>query len=240
MTATPSKPALYELERKIAGFDFFPWLVMQKAHGADSVVFDVSGRINMKWPTEIAMQRFESILKPGVALAGMSWSMGRHGSQYGPYHQSDLIRLCASGMVLPRLRSVLPHGKERFTVTLRKTERAPGRNSNEAAWRTFAEEIGALVIPDYADKPMHLHERMALYAGAEMNFFVGNGPGVLCVLSEAPWMQFCVHKSSPEKMGIPFGGRYPFCLPQHHMVWESDTLENIRKHFALWQSGGNK
>lgn len=228
--------ALYELRRKIAGFDFFPWLVMQAQAGASEIVFDTSRPNTGKWPLETVMRRFESILRPGPALLGLPYSMGTEGSQLAPYHQSDLVRLSYAGVRFPRLKSVLPAGTERYTVTLRRTQRAEGRNSREADWMCFAREIGARVIPDYDDVPIHLHERMALYAGAEMNFFVTNGPVMLAFLSEYPAMGFDVQNSPMTKFGVPFGQPYPFLLPQHRQIYEPDELPVIRKHFELWMS----
>lgn len=227
---------LYRLASKIAGFDFYPWLVMQRAAGATEVVFDTRNPSVGKWPRETVMRRFESILLPGPALLGMSHSIGTEGREdLAPYHQRDLVRLVNSGLKVPRLRSVLPARLEyRYTVTLRRTQRSPGRNSREDVWRDFAAEIGALVIPDYEDRPIDLHDRMAIYAGAEMNFFVTNGPVMLCFLSEYPAMGFCVNESPMTGFGVPMGERYPFLLPQHHQIYETDTLENIRRNFQEW------
>lgn len=224
--------ALYQLSKKIAGFDFFPWLVMQKAHGATEVVFDPRSAKTDKFPADQVGRRYESILKPGPALAGLPSSEGREGVDNGLYHQMTLIGLVAKGMKVPRLKSVLPPGKEKYTVTLRNMQRYSNRNSREADWRTFAAEIGARVIQDYEVEPIHLHERMALYAGAEMNFFVTNGPVMICFLSEYPAMGFDVQNSPPK--GVPHGGRYNFMLPQHQQIWEPDTLPVIRKHFEAW------
>ncbi len=118
---------------------------------------------------------------------------------------------------------------------MRNTQRSPTRNSDEKTWREFAAEIGARVIPDYEDEPIHLHERMALYAGAEMNFFDTNGPIILCFMSEAPAMGFDVHQSPPTKSGVPYGERYPFCLDQHFQIYEPPTAEVIRRHFYEWR-----
>jgi len=228
--------ALYQLSKKIAGFDFFPWLVMQHAHGATEIVFDTTNPNILKWSREKVMRRFESILWPGPALAGLPCSLGTQGKQLAPYHQGDLIRLVRKGMKINRLRSVLVPGKERYTVTLRKTERVPDRNSREADWREFAAEIGARVIPDYEDEPISLHERMALYAGAEMNFFVTNGPALLCFLSEYPAMSFDLQKSPMSGYGVPFGEGYPFLLPdRHRQIYEPDELPVIRRHFRAWR-----
>jgi hypothetical protein len=229
--------ALYSLSNKIAGFDFFPWLVMQAQAGASEIVFDKSNPSTGKWPIDTVRRRFESILWPGPALLGLPCSIGTVGAQLAPYHQADLVRLSYAGVKFPRLRSVLPAGTERYTVTLRRTQRAAGRNSREADWMVFAREIGARVIPDYDDEPIHLHERMALYAGADMNFFVTNGPVMLCFLSEYPAMGFDVQNSPMVGFGVPLGEPYPFLLPQHRQIYEPDELAVIRKHFELWKEG---
>ena len=229
--------ALYSLSNKIAGFDFFPWLVMQAQGGATEVVFDISKPNTGKWPLEKVMRRFESILWPGPALLGMKASLGKEGKQFGPYHQADLVRLSYAGVKFPRLKSPLPPGKERYTVTMRRTQRIPERNSNEKVWRDFAREIGALVIEDYEVQPIHLHERMSLYAGAEMNFFVTNGPVMLCFLSEYPAMGFDLQKSPMSNCGVPFGESYPFLMADRHFqIYEPDTAESIRKNFSVWKS----
>jgi hypothetical protein len=235
-----AKVALYSLTNRIAGFDFFPWLVMQKHGGADEVAFDISQPRSDKWPLDLTMKRFESICWPGPALLGMPAKKGDRGRQFGGYHQRELVALCKTiGPNIPRLKSVLPPGKEKYTVTLRNTQRTPIRNSNVEDWKTFAAEIGARVIPDYDDVPIHLHERMALYAGAEMNFFVTNGPVMSCFLSEYPAMGFDVQKSPMKGFGVPFGESYPWLLKDRHFqVYEPDTLENMRKHFAAWKRTG--
>lgn len=228
--------ALYDLSNKIAGFDFYPWLVMQAQAGATEIVFNKRNPNTKKWPIEIIRRRFDSILWPGPALLGLQASIGTDGEHPAPYHMRDLVRLSRDGVQFPRLRSILPPGKERYTVTLRNTQRSETRNSNEAAWRTFAQEIGAHIIEDYDTQAIGLYERMALYAGAEMNFFVTNGPMILCALSEYPFMAFDYQKSSMRGAGLQPGEKYPFCLPQHHMIYEPDDLDVIHKHFNAWRN----
>ena len=207
---------------------------MQAQAGATEIVFDTCNPTTGKWPLETVMRRFESVLWPGPALLRLKASLGTEGVQLAPYHQKDLVRLSRAGVKFPRIKSVLPPGKERYTVTLRKTERSPSRNSNESDWRIFAAEIGARVIPDYDDEPIHLHDRMALYAGAKMNFFVTNGPGILCMLSEYPAMYFDWNERSGKNAGVAFGERYPFMHPNQHLIYEPADLPTIRKHFYSW------
>lgn len=231
--------ALYDLSRHIASFNFFEWLLFAQTKGATHVTFNQRAPKAVKWPADQVERRFHSILLPGAALAGMTHSMGTVGEAIGNPSGTLAVEAWKSGR-MRRLRSVLPAGKERYTVTLRKTYRANGRDSDEDAWRVFAEEIGARVIPDYDVEPIHLHERVALYAGAEMNFFVSNGPGVLCSFTEYPCMVFDTHLAAGSLAadGIHgWGAQYPWMLNNQYAIWEAATLPNIRKHFYSWTQG---
>lgn len=231
--------ALYDLSRYIASYNFFEYLLLAQVKGATHVVFNAQNPKSDKWPIEQVRERFRSILLPGPALAGMTHSMGDTGVDFGSPSGALAVAAWKSGK-MKRLRSVKPAGKERYTVTLRKTPRANGRDSDEVAWRTFADEIGALVIPDYDEAPIHLHDRMALYAGAEMNFFVSNGPGVLCSFTSFPCMIFDTHLAagSLNSDGIKgWGAQYPWMGRDQFAIWESANLLNIRKHFYSWAEG---
>ena len=233
--------ALYDLSRCIASFNFFEWLLLAQVRGADHVVFNAQHIKASKWPRHITEQRLKSILLPGPALAGMTHSMGDVGDPIGAPSGALAVEAWRSGR-MRRLQSVKPAGTERYTVTLRKTHRANGRDSDEAAWLQFADEIGAYVIRDYDEVPIHLHDRVALYAGAKMNFFVSNGPGVLCSFTEYPCMIFDTHLAagSLRSDGIPeWGAQYPWMLRNQFAIWEPATLQNIRKHFYAWSNNAN-
>jgi hypothetical protein len=136
------------------------------------------------------------------------------------------------------LRSVLPPGSARYTVTLRhQVRKSPYRNSNEAAWRQFASDIGAILIDDYDDRPIHLHERVALYAGAEMNFGVSCGPMFLCSVTEYPCMIFNWGCQRPflEKVGLRYGEQMPWFGKDQIAVWGPDDLPSIRRNFDAWR-----
>lgn len=226
--------AIYRLRESIAGFDFFHWLVLAKAKGATEVVFDTRRPKTNKFDEATVMRRFKSILWPGPALAGMEVSLGTEFDlELGPCDQRKLNGYIWAGGTVEPLRSILPPGPWPYTITLRKFDRWPNRNSNEAAWMRFGQEIGAKIIPDYEEVPIHLHERMALYAGAKMNFFVTNGPVSLCFLSDYPAAGFDVQKSWPT--GIPEGGQYPFLGKDQYQIWLPDDYDNIRAWFDAWR-----
>lgn len=229
----------YDLSCQIAGFDFFHWLLYVQSIGATEIVIDTSRIRASKWDRETTRRRIGSIILPGAALAGLPCRTGTDGTVKLGY-LGALLESARRGKRIWRLRSVLPPGPHRYTVTLRNTERAAGRNSNEDAWRSFAAEIGAHVIEDFDDKPIGLHERMALYAGAEMNFGVSNGPVTLGLLSEYPMMAFDFQKSAKaieRQSGMKSGEQLPWATRDQFQIWEPDDLPVIRRHFAAWQNG---
>lgn len=228
----------WDLAHDTASFDFYSWLVMSKAKGATEVVFGVDGVKQKMWPEDVIRKRFASICALGPALAGLPCRYGQDGIKpHGP-HLRELIAFYQEGNDFPRLRSVYPPRADvEYTVTLRNNPHIPERNSNAAAWREFAAEIGARVIGDYDDEPISLFERMALYAGARMNFGVVNGPMHLIVLSDYPMMMFGCNKAARafEICGIPEGTGYPWSRPDQMTVWEPDDLDVIRRRFAAWR-----
>lgn len=240
--------ALYDTGEWLTSFNFFEWLCQVRTLGATTVVFDIRNIRENKWPRKIAMRRFESICRPGPALANLSCEVYDNRT-LGATNAKNMARANGGALLefwrkhgtFYRLRSPRQPGRERYTVTLRKTQRSPLRNSDESVWRDFATEIGARVIPDYDVEPIHLHDRMALYAGAEMNFFVSNGPGMLCSFTEYPCMLFNTHHSagSLEADGLKgWGAQHPWLLPNQRAIWEEATSESIRRHFYHWKETG--
>lgn len=232
--------ARYDCAKRILSFDASSWMVMAAAHGATEIVFaNVESPSSNKWPLPIAKERVRSILLPLPELLGLPSSIDDTAGEELEFSTDPLalINWARSGKSFPRYRSVFPPGNRKYTVTLRRDWRVPVFNSNESAWRTFAEEIGALVIEDYDVHQIPLHERFALYAGATMNFGTVTGPMHLITLSEHPAMIFkaSILAEAFVKRGIAFGENYPWALPQHHLIWANDKLKALRHHFAEWR-----
>lgn len=208
-----------------ATFDFATWLVHVKKRGATRIV--VSDKIvrTTKFPEEVMRQRIESIILPMPALAGLPVERGEHGDEIGSYRMSDLVALGD----FYRLKTVLPPGTERYTVTLRNYPHNAYRNSDEDLWREFAAKIGARVIEDFADEPIGLHERVALYAGAEMNFGVTNGPVWLLFLTPYPVTMFDCLVNAPlwQAHGIQPWTQLPWALPHQKLVWHCPTMSDL-------------
>lgn len=224
--------AFYPLWHFIATFDFYDWLVMVEAKGATEIVFDVSRVKADKFPEDVVRQRFESIIEPGPALAGLPYRFDTTGDTVCSPHMSVLVDWVRGGNSFKRLKSVKPPGASQYTVTLRNDPKVIKRNSNADAWRQFADEIGALVIDDYDDNPIHLHDRLALYAGAKMNFGITTGPMHLISLTEYPMAMFATELTHAgfRRSGIEAGSRFPWMLAHQHLIWAQDDLESIRRH----------
>ena len=240
--------ALYDTSRYLTSFNFFEWLLQAEARGATVVVFDIRGIRGDKWPTDVARRRFYSICAPGPALLGLPHEVfdnkvigSTAAKNLAEPGGRPLVGFLKRGGKIKRLTTVRPPvNGVRYTVTLRKTQRSPLRDSDEEVWREFANEIGAEVIPDFDTQPIGLHERVAMYAGAEMNYFVSNGPGLLCSWTPYPCMLFnTVHaRVSLLDDGIEDGAQYPWMGGNQRTIWELATPESLRRHHYNWTQTG--
>lgn len=227
--------ATYRLSEHLASFEFFLWLVMVRSAGASKIVFDISNpdkKSRKVGGIDQVLPRFYSIIEPGPALAGLKHRMGIDESTLNA-SAGQFVYWHRAGNKFERLKSVKPPVACDYTITLRNSTIAKSRDSNEDAWRRFGEDIGATVIDDYYVKPMHLHDRMALYAGAKMNFGVANGPIFLLSLTPYPVTEFMIppSRSSTIADGIKPGCDLPWALPSQRLIWEDDTYDNLRRSF---------
>lgn len=219
--------AYYDLSKRPATFDFVTFLVTAKTLGATEVVFDISkGFQKKKFSQDVARLMYENVLQPACDLWGVPFSEGLDGDFSPGHHVTDLINAYehSGSLAQPVFNGKKGH---KYTVTIRDSIRNEQRNSNRSNWERFAKEIGAYVIEDAYKKPLSLIERFSLYNGAEMNFFVSNGPGVLCLYSKMPCVFFSP-KSADNTWPINSGFQLPFRTEKQKIVWADDTYENIR------------
>jgi hypothetical protein len=230
--------AIYDLSRYPASFNFIEFLVASSTRGATHVVFDTSLGIGNKFSPAETKRRLDSIVFPACALARCSYGPQRlDGDDIDPGYHHKAVQ--AAWLDCARLNFLTPApvvcDPVRYTVTIRASDRYPMRNSNESAWRAFAADIGALVIEDYAREPIDLHKRMAIYAGAEMNFGVANGPMALLWYSEIP---YCVFMKNVDPLyhgdagpGLRALQQLPWANKRQCLHWRDDTAKNIRASF---------
>lgn len=148
-------------------------------------------------------------------------------------------------------------GKAPVTITLREADHTPHRNSNLAEWLKLAEWLESqgekvIFVRDTAKSretiagfttchaaSEDLVVRMALYQEAKANLFVCNGPAMLCVFSDKPWLIF--NEVQPEgnyKANTPEGWfnctgitppeQWPWSRPDQRIIWQRDTFEVMR------------
>lgn len=216
--------ARYDLAHRNIGFDFYAWQTHAILIGATEIVFGVRNYGKHRETADILARRYRSIIQPGPALMGLPSREGDDGIECCTHRLTGIIAHRRSDF--PRLKSVLSPGNARYTVTLRNVPVHPHRNS-PSWWRVFAKEIGAALIDDWHDKPIALHERVALYAGAKMNFGVINGPMGLLMLSAYP-MMMCgcgLAANAWRKHGVEMGEQPPFLLPHQSLMWEQPSLK---------------
>lgn len=228
----------YDMQRRLPTFDFYGWLACVRMQGATEITFSLGRKFFMrkKWPPEESHRRLASILTPGPALAGLPGRMGEDGDREIGSHKFKHLRTAMKRFhcPMPRLRSVLPPKKARYTVTMREMTYKSHRNSDRAVWLAFAREIGARVIEDWSVDAMSLHERVAFYAGAEMNFGVPTGPLSLLYWTEYPFCEVadpevCAEDFANQDMEV---GEQPFwLLPNQRVVWGKPTLELLMELF---------
>jgi hypothetical protein len=217
--------AFYDLRHRIVTYDFFYWLVYVQILGATEIVINPSEIKSSKYPLDEAKERLNNFILPGPALAGLPCRIGNDGVDCGSHKVDEFVKLDLSKF--HRLQSVFKPYNAEYTVTLRRTVRKTYRNSDEPLWREFAKKIGAVVIEDYYVKPIGLYERMALYAGAKMNFGVTNGPMALLMITSYPAMMWDCSSSIKgfRRHGINVGDSFPWLLPSQSMKWEKPTME---------------
>lgn len=146
-------------------------------------------------------------------------------------------------------------GKRPVTITLREADHYDFRNSNLTEWLKLArylknrgEEVLFIRDTDNAIKEIEgfkicppasfdLLSRAAVYKAAKANLFVSNGPAMLAVFMDVPWLIFNeVREKWPntseawlECAGIRPPEQWPWCegKPQR-IIWQEDKFEIMR------------
>lgn len=234
---------LYDLSNRPASFDIVTCLATAIALGAKHVRFVLNNGWKRKNYTEKqAVERFISIVEPAVSLYGIDYSVGdRRGFECSHVLIAAVETYKRFGRIGKINVECIP--QDYVTITLRKS-RSPERDSNEAEWLRFAKRCPyeAVILRDWDQQQTGLHERMALYAGAKMNFMVINGPLTLCIHSDAPYLSMRTiggvnsGSTSPQQIygltGITPGFQFPWAHSMQTLSYLDDTCENIE---AEWQ-----
>lgn len=148
-------------------------------------------------------------------------------------------------------------GQPPVVITLREAEHFPHRNSDLTQWLKFAawlEDQGEKVV--FVRDTAKAHERisgfktcppasedlcvrMALYQAAKACLFVANGPAMLAVFSDVPWLLFNVvqegagYRANTSEgwrgcAGITPPEQFPWSKPNQRICWVKDDFELMR------------
>ena len=253
-----SKVVLYDLSVLPTTFDFACTAVIAKTLGYEEIRFIVDKPMaTWKYPADIGWRRWANILTPLCRLADLTFSVGCSHNAEGDvlgYTTGHVIQTYIKTGRLAKLKLIPMTENGYVSITMRKSFRNEWRNSNLPEWGKiikWLEERGekVVVLEESEHQPMSLEYRMAIYSNAKMNLAVGNGPMVMCWLSEAPYLSFQLPKPKghdPQydslvrqwmKMGFPVGSQLPWKTEKQEIVWGPDDFEAVtsyyNKHFPV-------
>jgi hypothetical protein len=178
---------------------------------------------------EQVIGRMQNIMMPACEMAGMECQVAQTGIRHiGSPHYYHLRP------DFKRLKAIRKPEKFRHTVTIREVWYKRHRNSDRSVWLEFANRIGARVLDEHEFAKTDFHERFAIYAGADMNWGVVNGPLAALYLTDYPVRMYCTSSQNKKGMSghhILPGEQMPFGLPHQQLVWKEPTLETLMQDY---------
>lgn len=244
------KVAVYDLGTMPTTFDFAVYAVMAKTLEYDSIHFALSGMANWKYPAEIGWRRWANICIPLCKLAGIKFTVGAKNDVLGDvlgYATGHIEQLYKKTGRIEKLKPVYEHPKKGYvTVTMRESFRNKWRDSNRKEWAKVGEYLmrrgeEVMILEECEMQPLALEERLAVYSNAKMNLAVGNGPMVLCWLSEAPYLTFQLPRGPEEdrrnlieqwsRLKFPIGSQLSFRNSMQEIVWGPDDFDVIKERY---------
>ena len=225
-------------------YDFAVYAVIAKTLGYDSIHFAVTGMAQWKYSQEVGWRRWANICIPLCKLAGLPFTVGPQvEGDVLAYNTGSVEKVYKSKGRIEKLKPLYTLDKSGYvTITMRESFRNKWRDSNRPEWAKVGEYLmkkgeEVLVLEECEHQPLALEERMAIYSNAKMNLAVGNGPMVMCWLSEAPYLSFQLPRG-PEndyqalveqwnRMKFPVGSQLSFKNDKQEIVWGPDDAELI-------------
>lgn len=258
----------YNVANAPLGFDFVNWLVTQEMNrivaGAPAplkVGFWVGKDIETAGKLDQRLPWLENVFRPALGFIGaVEDEKGKVGLAQQMYVTKQIVNYVKEGKGKPpifRAKGEYDLPKGAVTITLREAEHWGHRNSNLEAWLKFANDLKArnervVFVRDTRkahepiegfeicpDASIDLDKRMWLYDHSKANLFVSNGPQVLCLYGDKPWLMFVpleddsstytpnTRKFWEEKQGLSPGEQYPWSNHKQRLVWKTDDYENI-------------
>jgi len=242
------------LHANIPSWDFGAYCVALRTMNIRNVFFRYREPLhNKKFPPQMTWNRWRNLLIPLAQLSGIRWAMspdveGEFMPRVTAYgHLYQLHEMTGGQMYMWEAPYKWDEGNY-VTITLRKSHAGwqPARDSNLPEWNKVREGLKqrgkkVIVIDDAEENCIPVPDRMALYAGADMNLSVNTGPAMLCHFSKAPYLTFkMIPETDPERThirenleisGFPIGGQFPWAHEKQRLVWETDTADTILRHY---------
>lgn len=213
--------------------------------------FTIAGRVAMLNRIVVPM----AALLPSVKECSVRLQRDRKGFGFEKRLYGFPQMLAAARANVYPLRA-LPSPRERgryVTITLREADYWPNRNSNIAEWLVTARWLrqrGHRVIfvrdTAMADEGLEDFEtdrlaslfmdaRAILYAGAELNLFVNNGPAWVAMFLGAPCLIFkmtapdsgVANDKAFQQWGFSRGSVWPNAKPRQRIVWTDDDSASV-------------
>lgn len=234
---------LYDLSNRPASYDFVTCLATAVGMGCKHVRFVYGAWKPKNYTIRQAQERWESIVRPSVALFGLTYSIGeRRGVEVNHMLHAAISTYQKTGRIGKIPYPCVPG--DYVTLTLRKS-RNPERDSNEEESLKFAKNCDreVLIIRDWDETPLDIEDRMKLYAGAYVNIMVINGPLTLCIHSDAPYISMrtigCERSGSTSpafsaKNGITPGFQFPWANANQKLSYLTDTADNLAYEYGLF------
>jgi hypothetical protein len=208
-------------------------------------------------------QNFNGILRPLLVLFGAieeEFGVGRlvESCSLGPAVEAYRAEESVPHFVVPfEILKMVQLGRPPVTITLRESDHYKQRNSDLPEWLKLArwlegqgEEVlfirdtaNALEpVPGFKNCPQastDLLIRAAVYAQARANLFVSNGPAMLAVFGDRPWLIFNEVQNDGtypantddgwyQCAGIRPPEQWPWSFPDQRIIWKADTFEVMR------------
>jgi hypothetical protein len=210
----------------------------------------------------LAASRWQaSVLKD--AANGMVWWPEGKAHFMGP-----LVEASRRGEAIPRLRATAAARRyvaqwfkpdaSIITITMRRQDTDPDRNSNLAAWKQFTESLPekytsicigdsnmALGGIDIFSPELDVDMRLALYERAAMNLIGNNGPSELLKFSDCPYLSFGQALTPGwqdhwrKYFGMQPGEQLPWARPDQRLICRPDSFEVLQEEFEKWASATN-
>lgn len=225
-------------------YDFAVYAVIAKTLGYDTIHFAVTGMAEWKYPAEIGWRRWANICIPLCKLSGLGFSVGtKIEGDVLAYHSGAVEQIYKKKNRIEKLKPLQEFPKSGYvTITMRESFRNKWRDSNREEWAKVGEYLmrrgeEVMILDECESQPLAVEERLSIYSSAKMNLAVGNGPMVLCWLSEAPYLTFQLPRGPEQdyralveqwdRMRFPIGSQLSFRNNKQEIVWGPDDADLI-------------